>query len=280
MIASARAAPIPTSATHRRRARPGLGTYVEIDVVVSGFAHSDAAIDAAFAAIEGIDACMSPHRWESDVARINRARIGEPVSIAAETREVLAMARMLHRESDGLFDCTLVLDGAGSTTQRTSPTDLEFVASCMVVKRKALCIDLGGIAKGYAVDSAVMALMASGAAGGCVNAGGDLRVFGDTTRRIHLRDPRDPNRFVPLVDLHDTALATSANYFSADALVTSVGRAVSRGAFDAGASVSVRAATCMLADALTKVVALSGDAHHPLLARYDAEAIIVTADPA
>ena len=99
----------------RRRARPGLGTYIEIDVVVADPACGDAAIDSAFAAIERIEDCMSPHRPQSDVARINRAALGEPVSIAAATREVLAMAIALYRESDGLFDCTLALDIAGST---------------------------------------------------------------------------------------------------------------------------------------------------------------------
>ena len=184
------------------------------------------------------------------------------------------MASMLHRESDGLFDC------AASANARATLADLEFIAPCMVVKRKVLCIDLGGIAKGYAVDRAVMVLKAAGAAGGCVNAGGDLRVFGGITRRVHLRDPCDPMRLVPLIDLHQAALATSASYFSADALITPARRTVRRNAFDAGASVSVRAPSCMLADALTKIVALSGDALHPLLALYDAEAIIVMGDTA
>ena len=268
--------PIGAPAMRRRRARPGLGTYIEVDVIVADQACGDVAIDSAFAAIERIEDRMSPYRCQSDVARINRAAIGEPVSIAAATREVLEMAHFLHHASDGLFDCAAEPDGgAGSTKRRAALTDLEFVASCMVVKSKPLRIDLGGIAKGYAVDGAVMALMAAGAAGGCVNAGGDLRVFGSTARHVHLRDPRDPARLVPLIDLLDAALATSANYFSVDALVTPLGRAVRRDDFDAGASVSVRAASCMLADALTKIVALSGDAQHPLLARYDAEAIIV-----
>ena len=263
---------------HRRRARPGLGTYIEIDMAVRGPAHGDTAIDAAFATIDHIEACMSPHRCESDVARINRAAIGERVAIAAATREVLAMARMLHHESGGFFDCTVASDGVERTNARATLTDLEFVAPCVVVKRKALRIDLGGIAKGYAVDRAVMALVASGTTGGCVNAGGDLRVFGGTTRRVHLRDPRDPTRLVPLINLFDAALATSANYFSADALVTPARRAVRRVAFDAGASVSVLASSCMLADALTKIVSLSGDVHHPLLAHHDAEAIVVAAN--
>lgn len=265
------------TAMRRRRARPGLGTYIEIDVLAADSASRDAAIDTAFMAIEHIEACMSPHRQESDVARINRATIGESVAIAAATREVLAMALLLHRESDGLFDCTVAPEGAGSTKPRATLSDLEFVAPCTVAKRKVLRIDLGGIAKGYAVDCAVTAMMAAGAAGGCVNAGGDLRVFGGTTRRVHLRDPRDPSRLVPLIDLFDAALATSANYFSVGELTTPARCTVHRDAFDAGASVSVRASSCMLADAMTKIVALSGAAHHPLLARYDAEAIIVAA---
>lgn len=264
--------------THRIRARPALGTYVEIDArMPHGACIDDArvndAIDAAFAAIDAVEDRMSPHRPGSDVARIACAAVGEPVAIDAMTVDVLSIARALHRASDGLFECV-----AGDACAKLA--DLAFVERLTVVKTKPLRLDLGGIAKGYAVDRAVAVLAAMGGTGGCVNAGGDLRVFGDTIRRVDLRDPRDPTRRIPLIDLHDAALATSADYFSPGALVTPWGRTARRQAFDAGASVSVRAPSALLADALTKIVALTGDAKHPLLARHGAEAIIVAPQPA
>src|SRR5581483_5100056 len=71
-------------------------------------------------------------------------------------------------------------------------------------------IDVGGIAKGFAVDRAVAALRDFGIPGGMVNAGGDLRAFGVEPRAVHVRDPRDPGRSVCRVDVADEALASTA----------------------------------------------------------------------
>ena len=275
--------------TREKRARPGLGTFVEIDIDILDGGNCAASIAAAFDEIARVERIMSAHRACSDVGRINAAAVNVPISIDSATFDVLAAAQALHRDSDGLFDCAIAPqleqrgllphsphNGDGNATC----ADLELIAPGGVVKKKALRIDLGGIAKGYAVDRAVVALIEAGATSGCVNAGGDLRVFGRLARRIHVRDPDAPTRWLALIDLQDSAIATSGNYFTReakrDALITpTTAEKVSRTRFDAGASISVRAPCCMLADALTKVVALSGDAGHPLLARLNAEAIIL-----
>jgi thiamine biosynthesis lipoprotein len=140
-------------------------------------------------------------------------------------------------------------------------------------------IDLGGIAKGYAVDLAVAALEAAGAAGGCVNAGGDLRVFGPAGYPVAVRSPSAPGAAASRFMLLDAALATSGIYFSmrshqgrqVSALVDArVGEPL---AFDRSAS--VRAPRCVLADALTKVVLATGDIHHPALAAFGASAFVL-----
>ncbi len=71
-------------------------------------------------------------------------------------------------------------------------------------------IDLGGIAKGFAVDRAVEALHRHRIAAGLVNAGGDLRVFGPRSHVIDVRDPRQPDRRICRVALCNAALASSA----------------------------------------------------------------------
>jgi thiamine biosynthesis lipoprotein len=77
-------------------------------------------------------------------------------------------------------------------------------------------IDLGSIAKGYAVDRCVALLESLGAAAGLVDAGGDLRTFGQKPGgepwRVGLKDPRVPDSVVTVFELTDGAVATSGDY--------------------------------------------------------------------
>lgn len=273
-----------------RRAQPWLGTFVEIDVDGLDPRSAQRAIDAAFDQVRSIHLAMSYHAQDSDLSRLNRAAPRMDVEVNADTWAVLRAAGELHAESAGLFDCavadTLVLAGllpmAGEAAAiGGTQADVELVEPGIVRKRASVRLDLGGIAKGYAVDAAVEVLRRFGVESGSVNAGGDLRVFGPAPRRIHVRDPREPSCPIPLVDLLDAALATSGGYF--------VGRDAGDGksalvdpfrqrCVPVDASISVLAPTCMLADALTKIVALSGNAQHPLLATFGAQALWLAND--
>jgi thiamine biosynthesis lipoprotein len=140
-------------------------------------------------------------------------------------------------------------------------------------------VDLGGIAKGFAVDRAVEALRRCGVSSGFVNAGGDLRVFGDGARHALVRHPSSPGPLLPAFELCEETFATSAPYFS---LRRWRGRTVShlvdprtRRSFTSAVSVSVRASACSLADALTKVVFAAEDAA-PVLEAFGARALVVS----
>lgn len=268
-----------------RRSRPLLGTFVEI----SGPGDAFAAIDAAFAAIERVQAIMSFHEETSDVARINASRAGSVVDVDPDTYELLEFASRLHRLSRGAFDIATApaLVGGGflpaprardDAHPKGTCEDLELLAGNRVRWRREGWIDLGGIAKGYAVDKAIAELMAFGMEDGVVNAGGDLRVFG-APQPIHIRHPDHPGSLAYLGEIRDCALATSGGYFS--------GVAAEGGSFDPlvdpgrgacttwGMSVSVIARDCMTADALTKVVRLSPAAAPGILDRFDAQAIVI-----
>ena len=116
---------------------------------------------------------------------------------------------------------------------------------------------------------------------GSVNAGGDIRVFGPSAETIWVRQPGDPRKVRPLVELHDAAVATSASYFSrrpsarADEFMTAIVDPLSGRSRGPALSVSVRAADCMTADALTKVVTISEDDEHPALAHFGASALML-----
>lgn len=227
----------------QRRARPLLGTLVEIG--------APAGHEAAFEAIAALQAGLSRFEPGSDIARFNALPAGASLRVGARAVEVLTAARQLQADSDGLFDISL---GTGPAAWRLDGDRLHKRAD-------GVMLDLGGIAKGHAVDLAVQALQTHGATAGWVNAGGDLRVFGGLTLPIRLRD--EPGGGVrEFAALSDGAFATS-HYAPGSR------SALSR---PLPAHVSVAAPLCLWADALTKIVALTGRCDHPLLARYDAAA--------
>jgi thiamine biosynthesis lipoprotein len=141
-------------------------------------------------------------------------------------------------------------------------------------------LDLGGIAKGYAVDCAVDALRSAGVSSGSVNAGGDLRVFGAAATRVHVRDPRRPHACMPLADVRDAAVATSATYFSRrrvrGAAVSAIVDPLRCEPCRTRASASVIASCCAVADALTKVVLLDERRAAHVLRRFAASAVVIT----
>jgi FAD:protein FMN transferase len=279
---------MPSPSSSLRRARPLLGTLVEIRATGAS-AVLPAAFDAAFAAVERIGALMSFHDTGSDVSRINAAAAGCEVPVDPQTYDVLRRAVELGDLSDGRFDIATadVLVRAGFLPQHAplpaSPIaatyrDLELIGEHRVSWRRKGCIDLGGIAKGYAVDCAIAALRACGVFDGIVNAGGDLRCIGEA-QPIHVRRPEAPTSLLFVGYLTDGAIATSGGYFSgvsgADGWIDPLvdpGRGTC-GTWDR--SVSVAARDCMTADALTKVVCLAEDSAPDLLASMDAQAIIV-----
>jgi thiamine biosynthesis lipoprotein len=272
----------------KRRTQPWLGTLVEITIADTlDDATLNLAFGHAFDAIAAVHGLMSFHDPESDVSRINRAVPGAVLDIDPRTAVVLAAALALARQSDGLFNpfCAprlvewayLPVPAEPAPTWN-APSSALALDGCRVMKQAPAWIDLGGIAKGYAVDLAVKALQNCGMRSGCVNAGGDLRVFGPDAWPVQLRDPRYPTATAYATMLCDAALATSAIYFSIkeqrgqrrSALVHGRdGEPVLR-----NRSVSVSAPSCMFADALTKVLAISGDARHHALQAHQASAFI------
>lgn len=243
------------------RCQPLLGTLVEITVpdAVAG------AIDCAFAAIAQVQARMSFHAENSDLAMLRRATPGVTVAVATETLEVLGIALELHRYTNGLFDVTigreLVRDGylpqpeglEASHCLGTS-ADIEIVDDRRVRCNRPMLIDLGGIAKGFAVDRAIAALEAAGVTEGLVNAGGDLRVFGARDWIVGLRDGDGKVR--ERIALADCAIASSANAGSSHrrrGRLRTPHIGAGRAPVAVPTRVSVIADRCVIADALTKV---------------------------
>jgi thiamine biosynthesis lipoprotein len=267
------------------RARPLLGTLVAIRVrgLPEGRAHR--AIDAAFVEIEQIHARMSFHEPDSDVSRLNREAFHRPVTVDPRTAEVLRLARQMGEHSRGRFDITVAAqlvdwgllpppDCPGRPDPRGCWRDVELLAGGAIRFRRAVWIDLGGIAKGYAVDRAIECLHEWGASQCSVNAGGDLRILGPEMEGIRLAwgSPADPA--LPILELENGSVASSSGRparrrhrrrFRGPHVD---GRL--RGSVGTRSFVCVVAERCVVADALTKVVLAQGTRSQTVLRRYGA----------
>lgn len=246
---------------HVRRCRPLLGTFVEI-VAPGG---SEEAVEAAFARIAHIHARMSFHEETSDLAMLRRAPAETIVAVDPMTVEVLSVAADLFARSDGLFDVSigadLAADGFLPMPSGLAPgkaigtaRDIRVVDAGHVRCMRPVLIDLGGIAKGFAVDCAVQVLSEAGIRHAVVNAGGDLRVLGDRAETVYLREVDGTIAF-SLV-LADAALASSGDIGLVRApggKLASPYRGRGRTPIPVRTAVSVVAERCVIADAMTKI---------------------------
>ena len=273
-----------------RRMRPWIGTFVEIRAETDHPHVLSVAVEAAFSAVARVHALMSFHDANSDLSRLNRSASFGPVMVDQWTYEVIAAGLRLSERSQGLFDFTVaaqlvahgflpVVAHALVPDWQASWRDIELCDDRRVYFRRPLWIDLGGIAKGFAVDQAVAALAANSARCGTVNAGGDLRVFGDVDQVIQVRDPSALQRVGHTLTMRNAALASSAPYFTSR---RHGGRRVSPlinprdgSSCIRSVSVSVQATDCLHADALTKVVLADPLASQKILKEYGAQALVL-----
>lgn len=265
------------------RLKPLLGTFVRIRV--EGVATSKAfdAIDEAFSCIAEIHRLMSFHEPASELSVLNREAWRAPVKVHPHTRAVLEKALEIARASNGLFDPTIApwlvqgrllpAPAAAMPDGNATWEDILLSPDGWVRFARPLWVDLGGIAKGYAVDCASAVLERYRPVQGCVDAGGDLRLVGPMPGRV-LIDAAGPGD-IPVLELQNAAVASSGSQTVAGRgrvsphIDTRTGMGCPTDRF-----VSVIAPRCVEADALTKVaMAAKGDCG-PILAQYGAQALL------
>lgn len=262
------------SSNEVRRCRPLLGTFVEIAARGKDRQRLECAIEAGFGAIARVHRLMSFYDPASDVSRMNREAFPKGTIVHPWTWRVLQAAQNFARASDGIFDITAASRPPFRST--ASWRDIFLRGKREVFFRRKVIVDLGGIAKGFAVDRAIDALQRAGLTNGMVNAGGDIRMFGSASRQVHLRHPAAPTRSCGMLRVRNRALATSANYFTRGALRHGrTGLPITR-----NISVTIAADDCMTADALTKIVLNMREKAAPLLAHHRAEALLLDREDA
>ncbi len=257
---------------------------VTLKVVAASRAEADRAMDAAFAAISQVNNLMSLHLRRSEVSQLNRSA-GSECHISRQTSSVLSQALEVSEMTSGAFDVTagplIRLWKEGIETRRLPGGEQIAAAKKLVGYRRltlgpnsaklaapGMSVDLGGIAKGYAVDKAVGALRASGIKSALVDAGGDGYALGKQPDgrpwRIAVQDPnRRPGGQLPeLLLLSDTAYATSGDYQQyveidglryAHIIDPRTGQPAR-----VAASVTVIAPNCTTADALATAISVLG----------------------
>jgi thiamine biosynthesis lipoprotein len=217
--------------------RTVMGTRARIIVIADSKRAGDSAIEKGFAKFEKTENLMSYYRSNSEISRINRDAFKEAVKVTADTFYVIKRSVEFSELTKGAFDITVgpLMDLWRSASDTNSaPTDrqLEQVRAKVGYKKiildesklsvrfsvEGMKLDLGGIAKGYAVDKAMEEIIQSGCYGAMVDLGGNIRCFGTDIkgkdRLIGIQNPDldSPDQILLTLKLADQAAATSGNY--------------------------------------------------------------------
>jgi len=226
------AAPTASSAGWFRREEAIMGTAISVELWADDRTGGESAMAAVMEEMHRIDRAMSPHKPDSELSIINRDAALGPVPISAEMARLISRSLDFSQLSGGAFDITYAAVGClYDYRNRIKPTEAQIAAARACVgyrnlhldmkartvrfARPGMRIDLGGFAKGHAVDNAATILRHRGIKHAIVSAGGDSRVIGDRRGRpwtIGVRDPRRAGEMSAVLPLVDTSISTSGDY--------------------------------------------------------------------
>ena len=221
--------------------REVMGTFARIIAIAADSKTAEKSIEAAFAEIRKVDELMSDYKSDSQISRVNKEGFGHAVPVSLSTFHVLQRSIEFSKLSEGAFDVTIgpVVDlwrSAAEANSVPTPAELRLARSKVGYEKiildaneltvrlavDGMRLDLGGIAKGYAIDRAVEA-MQQHAAGAMVDIGGDIRCFGTPPKSrdkwlIGLQDPNvapddiSTANTLLVLNVTDAAVATSGGY--------------------------------------------------------------------
>ncbi len=207
-----------------------MGTLVEITIYDQPQQQANQAVNAAFAEMTRIEELMSRHVESSEVSQLSRAR--QALQVSQETADLIRAGQHIAHISDGAFDLTLgrlkelwainsdhpYIPNQAEREQaikNIGPDALQVTGQLVSKRDPALQVDLGGIAKGYAVDRAVNLLRKRGITSAAVNAGGDISLIGDHDGqpwRIGIQHPRQQGAVLTTLPIVNRAVVTSGDY--------------------------------------------------------------------
>ena len=213
-----------------------MGTLVKATVRHDDIEAGKTALVKAFQEMERVEALLSVQRASSEVSAINQNAGHRPVKVSGETFAIVQRAQSYAERFDGLFDVTIgpvtALWGFNGNQQAVLPDPERLAERLKLVDYRKIVlnetdttvflstpgmqIDLGGIAKGYAIDRGVAVLRQQGLQQFLLNAGGDVYASGQKDHRtdwlVGVKHPRASNDLLARFNLRDVAAATSGDY--------------------------------------------------------------------
>ncbi len=222
----------PTHAGWHKQHADVMGTRVTVELYHADEAQARQAILAVLDEMHRIDAEMSPYIESSQLSRLNRDASRRAVPVSNELFSLLRRSVRFSEMTDGAFDITFASVGYLYDYRQSRRPDagqikafvdlinyhnlvLDDRTRTIRFGKKGVRIDLGGIAKGHAVDNCIAILQRHGIENALVTAGGDSRLIGDRWGRpwtIGIRDPRSASEVIALLPLVDVAVSTSGDY--------------------------------------------------------------------
>jgi len=279
-----------------------MGTFVTITIIDRNTRNAKTAIKEAFDEIKRIENIMSNFNESSEVYQLNEKGYLDDVS--NELLFVLKKSLYYSNVSKGTFDVTvqplLDLYQESYSKKGVAPTDYEIQQKkefvdykniiidnkTVIFAKKGMKITLGGIAKGYAIDRAILILEKHDIKNALVNAGGDLKAIGTKQHEkpwtIALQNPRDSTDFITIISIHNKAIATSGDYeryFVENKSAHHIMDPRTGKSATELISVTIIAKNAIDADALaTSVFVLGADRGLDLIRKEKAEGLIITKD--
>ncbi len=210
-----------------------MGTRITVELFHDDPAVARQGVDAVLGEMRRIDKDMSPWIETSELSRLNRDAATRPVTVSDELFKLIETSLRFSELTHGAFDITFASVGflydyrkglRPSDKQRQQATELinyhnlvlDENNSSIAYSKSGVRIDLGGIAKGHAVDRCIALLQGMGIKQALVTAGGDSRMIGDRWGgrpwNIGVRDPRDEKKLVAVIPLENVAVSTSGDY--------------------------------------------------------------------
>ena len=216
---------------NHRRSQFLMGTLVEISVHEKDKEIANTSIQKAFHEIRRLENLLSIHIQNSEVSKINRAAGKTAVPVSQEVIEVIQRSLFWSEKTKGAFDITIGPAQELWDFEKSSPPSKASIAEAIkkidsakiqlgqhtvFLTEEKMAINLGAIAKGYAVDKAIQILKNNKIKNALINAGGDLKTLGKNPERlpwkIGLQHPRKPESLLASFSILEKAVATSGDY--------------------------------------------------------------------
>jgi len=214
-----------------------MGTEFDITALHTSMDTCKKALLKAMKEVERIESFTSNYKNGTEISNVNDSAFNHPVRISEELFKLLERSIAYSEKYDGIFDMTVgpITEYFGLNSEHPLETKpdknridsllkftgykfIELNKSDLTIKflKSGMKIDLGGIAKGYAIDRAAEKLKSSGVINFLISGGGDISVSGFNSERegwiIGIKNPRDESKLSEKVIVSDLCIATSGDY--------------------------------------------------------------------